>query len=165
MHHTTAATAVLSLFGFTAVLLWRVREGRTPVTAKKLLIPPAGMALGFGMFLAPGFRVPWSWGVEAFLIGAVLLAWPLLATSRLRREGGRIWMKRSRAFFAVIVVLALTRYAAREYFDRFLTIEQTGALFYLLAFGMIVRWRAKLYLAYRALLADPAGAEKVVACD
>jgi len=43
------------------------------------------------------------------------------------------------------------RYLARGYFDRFLSLEQTGAIFYLLAFGMILRWRAKLFLAYRAL--------------
>jgi len=47
------------------------------------------------------------------------------------------------------------RYLARGFFDRFLTLEQTGALFYLLAFGMILRWRAKLYFAWRALTTRP----------
>ena len=65
-------------------------------------------------------------------------------------------MKRSSAFFAVIIVLAVVRYLARGYFDRFLSLEQTGALFYLLAFGMILRWRAKLFFAYRALTSAPA---------
>ncbi len=65
-------------------------------------------------------------------------------------------MKRSSAFFSVIVVLAVVRYFARGYFDRFLTIDQTGAIFYLLAFGMILRWRAKLFFAYRTLTAAPA---------
>jgi membrane protein CcdC involved in cytochrome C biogenesis len=153
MHHTTLLTAFVSLVGLAAVMTWRVREGRTPVTARKLLIPPAGMAFGFCMFLAPGFRVPLGWGLIAFLVGAGLFAWPLMATSSLMREGDAIMMKRSKAFFAVIIVLALVRYAARDYFDRFLSIEQTGALFYLLAFGMILRWRAKLYMAYRSLLA------------
>ena len=62
-------------------------------------------------------------------------------------------MKRSSAFFAVIIVLAIVRWAARGYFDRVLSLEQTGAIFYLLAFGMILRWRLKLFLAYRALTA------------
>ena len=48
-------------------------------------------------------------------------------------------------------MLAVIRYFARGYFDSFLSFEQTGALFYLLAFGMILRWRAQLYFAYRAL--------------
>jgi membrane protein CcdC involved in cytochrome C biogenesis len=64
-------------------------------------------------------------------------------------------MKRSSAFFAVIIVLAVIRWAARDYFDRVLSLEQTGAIFYLLAFGMILRWRAKLFFAYRTLTAAP----------
>jgi len=65
-------------------------------------------------------------------------------------------MKRSSAFFAVIIVLAVARYLARGFFDRFLTLEQTGALFYLLAFGMILRWRLKLLLAWRTLTTSSA---------
>ena len=104
------------------------------------------------MFLSAGF----PWGLGAFLIGAIVLAYPLLLTSDLHRQNGVIMMKRSSAFFAVIIVLAVARYLARGFFDRFLTLEQTGALFYLLAFGMIVRWRLKLLLAWRALTAEPA---------
>ena len=35
-------------------------------------------------------------------------------------------MKRSGAFFAVVIVLAAVRYFARGYFDSILTLEQTG---------------------------------------
>src|ERR1035441_8691460 len=115
-------TAVVSLIGLCGVLLWRVREGRTAVTARKLLIPPMGMATGFCMFFVPAFRFPLTWAIGAFLTGAVVLAWPLLATSSLRREGNAIMMKRSGAFFAVIVVLAAVRYFARGYFDSILKI-------------------------------------------
>jgi membrane protein CcdC involved in cytochrome C biogenesis len=151
----TVLTAIVSLAGLCAVLLWRVREGRAAVTLKKIIMPPLGMATGFCMFFAPMCRIPLSWGVGAFLIGAIILAIPLLLTSDLHYQNGVIMMKRSSAFFAVIIVLAVVRYAARNYFDRFLTLEQTGVLFYLLAFGMILRWRAKLYFAYRALTSTP----------
>ena len=144
-------TAVVSLAGLAGVLVWRVREGRTAVTMKKIVMPPLGMATGFCMFIVPAFRVPWTWGLGAFVIGAIVLAYPLLLTSDLHRQNGVIMMKRSSAFFAVIIVLAVVRYLARDYFDRFLSLEQTGAIFYLLAFGMILRWRAKLFFAYRAL--------------
>ena len=153
----TVFTAIVSLLGLCAVLLWRYREGRSAVTARKLLIPPMGMATGFCMFFVPAFRFPLTWAIGAFLTGAILLAWPLLATSSLRREGNAIMMKRSGAFFAVIIVLAAVRYFARGYFDSFLTLEQTGGLFFVLAFGMILRWRTSLYLSYRALTnAQPA---------
>src|ERR1022692_1531050 len=147
-------TAVVSLAGLCTVLVWRVREGRTAVTARKILIPPLGMATGFCMFFVPAFRFPLTWAIGAFLTGAILLAWPLLLTSSLKREGDAIMMKRSGAFFAVVIVLAAVRYLARGYFDSILTLEQTGALFFVLAFGMILRGRASLFLAYRRLTAS-----------
>ena len=156
MVSTPALTAVVSLVGLAGVLTWRVREGRTAVTLKKIVMPPLGMATGFCMFFYPPCRVPFLWGLIAFLIGWVFLAYPLLLTSDLHWHCGEIRMKRSSAFFAVIIVLALVRWAARGYFDRVLSLEQTGAIFYLLAFGMIVRWRLKLLLAYRTLTAGPA---------
>ena len=121
------------------MLTWRVREGRTAVTLKMIVMPPLGMATGFCMFFAPQCRIPFLWGIAAFLIGAVVFAYPLLLTSDLHLQNGVIMMKRSSAFFAVIIVLAAVRYLARGYFDRFMSLEQTGALFYLLAFGMILR--------------------------
>lgn len=147
----TVITAVVSLVGLAGVLAWRVREGRTAVTMKKIVMPPIGMATGFCMFFVPQCRVPFFWGLGVFLTGAVVLAFPLLLTSDLHLQNGVVMMKRSSAFFSVIIVLAVVRYLARGYFDRFLSLEQTGSLFYLLAFGMILRWRLKLVLAYRAL--------------
>ncbi len=157
MHSTTGIsretlTAVVTVFGLIGVLLWRVREGRTPVTLRKILIPPLGMASGFCMFFAPQFRVPILWAMAAFTIGALLFAYPLLLTSRLEREGDAIMMKRSRAFFLVILLLAALRYFARRYFDHVLTIEQTGGLFFILAFGMVLRWRLTMMAQYRRLL-------------
>lgn len=106
------------------------------------------MATGFSMFIVPGFRIPWTWGIAAFLIGAIVLAYPLLLTTRLVRQGEAIMMQRSHAFFTVLLLLAAVRLLARGYFDTLLTVEQTGALFYLLAFGMIVRWRTQMYLDF-----------------
>lgn len=145
----TVITAVVSLVGLAGVLAWRVREGRTAVTMKKIVMPPIGMATGFCMFFVPQCRVPFLWGLGAFLTGAVVLAFPLLLTSDLHLQNGVVMMKRSSAFFSVIIVLAVVRYLARGYFDRFLSLEQTGSLFYLLAFGMILRWRVSMLLEYR----------------
>ena len=153
-HITVASSAITSLLGFMGVMAWRIREGRTAVTARKIIIPPMGMATGFCMFFAPAFRVPLLWAAIAFIIGAVLLAWPLLATSRLVRDGDAIMMKRSGAFFAVVVVLFAIRYFARGYFDSIMTLEQTAALFFVLAFGMILRWRLSMLREYRLLTAQ-----------
>jgi membrane protein CcdC involved in cytochrome C biogenesis len=145
-------TAIVTVCGLIGVLFWRVREGRSAVTARKILIPPVGMATGFCMFFAPQFRIPWLWALVAFFIGAILLAWPLLATSRLEREGDVIMMRRSKVFFLVIIALAAVRYFARDYFDHLLTLEQTGGLFFILAFGMILRWRFSMFRQYQQLI-------------
>ena len=134
------------------MLAWRVREGRGAVSLKKIIMPPLGMATGFCMFIVPAFRVPLTWAIVALAVGAIALAYPLLLTSRLIRQGDVILMQRSNAFFTVILALAAIRLLARGYFDTLLTVQQTGALFYLLAFGMIVRWRARMYFEYRRLL-------------
>lgn len=149
--HIPLGYTVASLAGLAGILVWRVREGRTAVTARKILFPPFGMATGFSMFVLPEFRVPWSWAIAAFLIGAILLAYPLLLTSSLERSGDTITMKRSGAFFTVVIVLFAIRYLARGYFDTLLTMEQSGGLFFILAFGMIVRWRVNMFLKFRAL--------------
>lgn len=156
MHITPATAALASVVGACGVIVWRIQEGRSAVTLKKILFPPLGMATGFSMFFVPAFRVPLLWALIAFLVGAILLAWPLLRTTELRREGETIMMKRSGAFLAVIVVLAAVRILARGYFDRYLTVEQTGAIFFVLAFGMIVRWRAGMFFAYRSLAVQQA---------
>jgi membrane protein CcdC involved in cytochrome C biogenesis len=142
-----------SAAGLIAVTMWRLREARTAVSLKKIVIPPLGMATGFSMFVVPAFRIPWAWAGLSFLIGAAALAWPLLLTTRLERQGESIMMKRSSAFLAVILVLAVIRFAARGYFDTILTTQQTAGVFFILAFGMIVIWRAKMLIDFRRLTA------------
>src|SRR5579884_2605951 len=129
MPHLNVLSLVTSIVGAIVVMAWRVQETRSPVSLKKIVIPPLGMATGFGMFLVPMFRVPLVWAAVAFLLGAVLLAYPLLRTSRLTRDGGAVMMQRSKAFLAVIIVLAGIRIAARGYFDSVMSVQQTAALF------------------------------------
>lgn len=145
-------SVVSSIAGATAVMVWRVRETRTAITPRKIVIPPLGMATGLGMFAVPMFRLPWTWALAAFVAGALVLAYPVLRTSRLVREGDAVMMKRSNAFFAVLAALALVRVGARGYLDTVMTVQHTAALFFLLAFGMIVRWRTQMYLEYRSLV-------------
>ena len=142
---------VASLAGASAVLVWRVQEGRTAVTLRKILIPPLGMATGFSMFVVHDFRIPLLWAACAFLLGAIGLAYPLLRTSKLVRSGEAIMMQRSNAFFLVVIGLATVRILAHNYIDQFVDVKQTAALFFVLAFGMILRWRMWMFREYRQL--------------
>jgi len=157
--HVPAALAVIaSIAGAVAILTWRLRETRTPVSTRKIVLPPLGMSTGFSMFAHPATRVPWAWALAAFFAGALLFSYPLARTSTLVRSGSVILMRRSRAFLWILLGLFAVRYALRAYVERYVTPMQAGALFFVLAFGMIVRWRAAMLLQYRRLRASPAPA-------
>lgn len=145
------ALRVGPVFGGIALLFWRVHETRVPLTVRAVLIPPIAMSTGFFMFLAPMTRVPWSWATGALLFGFLFLSWPLLRSSRLESRDGVIHMRRSRAFLWIMLGLLALRLALHDYIGHLISPLQTAALFYLMAFGMIVRWRASLYVRLRAM--------------
>ena len=146
-------TLIAPIGGMFAILAWRIREARSVVTLPKIVAPPLGMSTGLLMFVSPMFRIPWTWSLAALATGAGLLAYPLIRTSRLvvNRDSGTIGIKRSPAFLVVVVGLAIVRYAARGWIGQYISLPQTGALFFLLAFGMIVHWRLRMLMEYRQL--------------
>jgi len=143
-----------AILGALAVLAWRMHESRRPVSLRGLIIPPLGMSTGFSMFAMQAFRVPWMWGVSAFVLGAALFAQPVIATSRRTREGNVIMMRRSPWFIVIILALAAIRLALRGYVGTIISPQQTAGLFFILAFGMIIRWRSSLYLQYQRLTSN-----------
>lgn len=150
---------VAPFVGGAAVLAWRFRETRTPVTARKIIIPPLGMATGFCMFIRPEFRIAWPLGVGAFLVGALLLAIPLARSSTMRWQGGVVMMQRSNWFLLILLGLFALRILLHDYVGHLLPPAQTAALFFVLAFGMISRWRVGMYVRFRALMEEgPGGA-------
>ena len=150
---------VTSIVGATAVLLWRLRETSRPMSARGILLPPLGMSTGLGMFVVPAFRLPWTWALGAFAAGALALAYPLIRSSKLQVVNGALMMQRSRMFLAILLGLAAVRIALRDYVGHLLPPRETASVFFLLAFGMIVRWRLWMYFRYRALMREAAPAK------
>jgi membrane protein CcdC involved in cytochrome C biogenesis len=146
---------VVAVVGFCGMIAWRIREGRQAVTFRNIIAPPLGMSTGLCMFIVPAFRVPWTWALIAFAVGALLLAYPLLRTSRLTLDGDTVMVQRSASFFLVLVVLAVIRFLAKGYFGQIMTMKQTAGLFFLLAFGMIVRWRVSMLAEYKRITSRP----------
>ncbi len=155
--HSPLALMVASVVGGAGVLAWRFQETQNPLTARRIIIPPLGMSTGLCMFLAPPMRVPWTWALGAFLLGAFVFSYPLLLTSTMTREGDTVMLRRSKAFLVILLGLLAVRLALHDYVGRLVSPTQTAAVFFLLAFGMILRWRIGMYLQYRKLLAAPAG--------
>ena len=154
----TAALRVLAILapiaGGLAVLAWRIQETRRPVTARKIILPPLAMSTGFGMFASPAMRLPWTMALGAFAVGAVVLSVPLARTSSLERRGDQILMKRSKGFVLILLGLLTLRVGLHDYIGHLLPPRQTASLFFILAFGMILRWRVAMYLRFRTLRAE-----------
>ena len=75
-----------------------------------------------------------------------MFAYPLVSSPQLTVEDGLIMMRRSRWFLVVILALAAVRLGLREYISSIISVQQTAGLFFVLAFGMIVRWRTTLLI-------------------
>ena len=64
-------------------------------------------------------------------------------------------MRRSNGFVVILLGLLALRLLLHDYVGHLLPPLQTGALFFVLAFGMIIPWRARMYFRFRQLMADP----------
>lgn len=150
-------STIVIIVGALTVILIRLRAAKHPTSAKKIMIPPLGMVTGFLMFLAPAMRIPVLYGVVAFLVGC-LFAIPLITSSRMKEVDGDIYLKRSPAFIIVLLSLLVIRIALHTYIERYVTIAQTGAVFFILAFGMLLPWRIVMLIRYKQFAAQRAEA-------
>ncbi|MFO0650105.1 MAG: cytochrome c biogenesis protein CcdC [Polyangiales bacterium] len=141
--------------GAIVVMSWRMRETNAAVTAR-IVDPPLAMSTGFFMrswrcrrgCRGAGRRRRW-------LTGALVPSWPLARSSKLTRVGDEIRMVRSRAFLGILVGLVVVLASPRGYLETVISPLQTGSIFFLLAFGMIARWRAGMYAEFQRLRAAP----------
>lgn len=131
---------VSAIAGLTLIII-RIRAGKKPTTLRKIAIPPLGMATGFIMFAFSATHIPWVWGLSSFLTGLLIFAFPLIVTTRLERVESEIYVRRSKAFIFIMMTLFVIRLSLHRVVEQYMSIPQTGAIFYLLAFGMIVPWR------------------------
>jgi membrane protein CcdC involved in cytochrome C biogenesis len=147
---------VSSLIGAALVMAYRMRESTRPITTRKIVIPPLGMSTGFSMFLYAPARIPPLWAAVAFVLGALVLSYPLAKTSKLTRIGDVVMLRRSRFFLWILVGLVAIRIGLRSYVGQYVDPLQTASLFFVLAFGMVLVWRVRMLIDYRQLTREPA---------
>lgn len=143
------STVITIVFALTVIVV-RTRGSNKPVNAKKIIMPPLGMSTGFFMFIAPQTHDKWLYALGAFVVG-VLLSYPLILTSNMHIREGQIFLKRSKGFVVILLVLLALRIALHQYVEQYVTIMQTGSLFFILAFGMIAPWRVAMLTQFRKL--------------
>ncbi|WP_424766694.1 CcdC family protein [Paenibacillus sp. sgz302251] len=146
-----AGSIIVSLLAFTALMILRLRAGKQPTSLRKIIIPPLGMATGFIMFAFSATHIPWLWGLSAFGTGLLIFAFPLIVTTRLERVQSEIYVRRSKAFLFIMITLFAVRLSLHSVVEQYMSIPQTGAIFYLVAFGMIIPWRLAMVSDYMRL--------------
>jgi len=139
----TAAAIFMAGLAFTI----RMKAAKKPLSIKKIILPPLFMSTGFLMFLLPEVRVDPLFAIEAFIFG-IIIAYPLIATSKFELKDGQVYMKRSKAFILIILALFLFRWFIKVRIGDHLTYLETSGLFYLLAFGMIITWRITMLVQF-----------------
>lgn len=132
------------------VILIRTRAAKKPANAMKIIMPPLGMSTGFLMFLFPATHIPLSYAFAALLVGS-LFSIPLIRRSKFEQRDGSIYLQRSKSFAFLLLGLLALRIALHQYVEQYVTFVQTGAVFFILAFGMILPWRVAMYRRYAAL--------------
>ena len=150
MLSSTALGILVPLIMATMVIFVRMRRQKKPVSAKSIILPPFFMATGFAMFFLPEAATPPMYDFTAFLVGLVFSI-PLILTSRFEIVGQDVYLKRSKAFFVILMGLLIIRLIIKLVINDSFTPLQTGGLFFLLTFGMLVPWRIAMLYMYRQL--------------
>ena len=144
------STVIAVVFALMVIVV-RVRGSGKPTNARKILIPPLGMSTGFFMYIVPATHEPFRYAVYAFLVGMVF-SYPLILTSKMYRgDDELVYLKRSKSFVLILLVMLILRVVLHEYVGQYVTILQTGSIFFVLAFGMILPWRIAMLIRYRKL--------------
>mgnify|MGYP001361012673 CR=1 FL=1 len=133
------------------VIVIRLKASSRPVTIRKIWIPPLGMSTGFAMFVVPEVRFPLWWAAIAFLTGWFIFAYPLIRSTIFEQRDGQIFAQRSKSFAFILLGLLLVRTLLHEFINQYVSVPQSGGLFFILAFGMIVHWRLFMYQRYNVL--------------
>ncbi|NGQ93791.1 cytochrome c biogenesis protein CcdC [Brevibacillus sp. SYP-B805] len=142
---------IVPLLMATFVIMIRMRAAKKPVSARKIILPPLFMSTGFIMFHFPEAITPLPYDILAFLVGMVLSI-PLILTSKFEIVGQDVYLRRSKIFFVILLGLLIIRTAIKLWIGDAFTPMQTGGLFFILAFGMILPWRVAMLFMYQRLI-------------
>lgn len=97
----------------------------------------------------PACAYPLVLGHRIFLGRGSFLSIPLIQTSKYEIIDGQVYLKRSRAFIYILLILFVIRMSLHTYIEHFISYYQTASLFFILAFGMLLPWRIAMYIQYK----------------
>ncbi|MFD1675683.1 CcdC family protein [Alicyclobacillus fodiniaquatilis] len=149
----TIVAMVITVVFALSVIVVRIRAGRKPTSARKILLPPVMMSTGFLMYIFPFTHESLEYGIIAFLVGCIL-SYPLILTSKFYRNEQGVFLQRSKGFIYILLGLLVVRIGLHSVVEQYVDVYQTGSLFFDLAFGMLVPWRMAMFMRYRRLVQE-----------
>ncbi|WP_409275839.1 CcdC family protein [Neobacillus sp. SCS-31] len=128
----------------------RMKAAKKPASIKKIILPPVFMSSGALMYIVPQFRLTPLEIAEAVIVG-MLFSILLIKTSAFEIKGNDIYLKRSKAFFIILVGLLVVRIILKAILSTTIDYGEVSGMFFLLAFSMIVPWRIAMYRDFKKL--------------
>lgn len=129
------------------VIFVRKHASKTPLTLKKIIIPPVMMSTGALMYIFPYFRLSWIHIAETIVIGAIFSA-VLIITTKYEVKNSELYVRQTKAFPVILMGLLLARIALKYIFSLNTTPGEIGGMFFLLAFVMIGIWRLSMFIKH-----------------
>jgi membrane protein CcdC involved in cytochrome C biogenesis len=134
----------------TLALFVRMKAAKKPATIKKIILPPVFMSSGAMMYFSPQFRLTPMEILESIVVG-MLFSILLIKTSSFEIRDEDIYLKRSKAFFFILMGLFVVRLIAKSILSSTIDFGQLSGMFFLLAYCMIVPWRVAMYVKFKKL--------------
>nr|WP_236702472.1 cytochrome c biogenesis protein CcdC [Alkalicoccobacillus plakortidis] len=140
---------IAALMG-SAALIIRMKAAKRPTSARRIMIPPLAMSTGALMFLYEPTRPPLFYVIEAVVVGFIF-SLILIYTSKFEIRDGDIYLKRSKAFAYILVILLLVRIVFRLVVGQNIDPAELSGMFFILAFSMLLPWRIAMLRRYAKL--------------
>lgn len=154
------ASSIGAVFMGTLALVVRMKAAKKPTNARKIILPPLFMSSGALMYIEPQFRLTGAEMIEAAIVG-MLFSILLIKTSKFEIRDNDIYLKRSKAFFFILIGLLVVRLVMKSVLSATIDIGQLSGMFFFLAYCMIVPWRIAMYVDYKKLLRQLHGDKQV----
>lgn len=141
-----ASTVAAVMMGFIMIFV-RLRMSEKPTSVKRIILPPIFMSTGALMFIFPVFRISWYQTIESFVVGMIFSIF-LIKSSKFEIRNGEIYLNPSKAFPFILIGLLIVRIVLKIVISGYISLGETGGMFFILAFGMIVTWRLVMLYQY-----------------
>lgn len=134
----------------TTMIVIRAKVAKKPTSAKRIILPPILMSTGALMFIFPEFRVEPIQILEAIFVGMFFSIF-LIKSTKFEIRNNQIYLIPSKLFIIILFGSLVIRLVIKLIIGSTISFGETSGLFFLLALGMMITWRAAMLIKYYQL--------------